>query len=309
MYNPVKPYKHDILTLIESTWDTPYVRVERGLYPIFKKKFSSWEVHHTDGIGTKGWYHWKKRTFANAVVDALAMNLNDLAMVGATPYAIQNHIVLPKDDHNAILSIVKKLAAECTKRNIAMTGGETSIHSDVIGMDLSITVSAFLKKRFKNQCKVGDVLIGLPSSGIHSNGITKVRELFGNSYKGAFTEPTTIYFDSVLEALHTHRIHGMMHITGGAFSKLKDILKDADAVIEKFPHVPRIFYDIYAKRVSNKTMYATFNCGVGFVLSVPKSEVVSILSHFKKSAVIGRVEEGTGMVRIVSAFDGGTVVL
>src|SRR3989344_797192 len=124
MYNPTKPYKYKILKLIESTWDTPYVKVEKGLYPVIKKKFSALEISHTDGIGTKGSYHWKKRTFKNAVLDALAMNLNDLAMVGAIPYAIQNHIVLPKDDHEAILAIVKRLLAECRQRNIAMTGGE-----------------------------------------------------------------------------------------------------------------------------------------------------------------------------------------
>src|SRR5262245_13478561 len=128
MYNPTKPYKHQILRLIESTWRTHHVHVERGLYPVIIKKFNLPEIHHTDGLGTKGAYHWKKRTFKNAVVDALAMNLNDLAMVGAIPYSVQNHIVLPKDDHQAILTIVRSLARECKKRNIAMTGGETSIH-------------------------------------------------------------------------------------------------------------------------------------------------------------------------------------
>ncbi|HEY4489031.1 MAG TPA: AIR synthase-related protein [Candidatus Paceibacterota bacterium] len=310
MYNPTKPYKHQILKLIESTWNTPYVKVERGLYPIFKKRFSSWEVQHTDGIGTKGLYHWQKRTFSNAVLDALAMNLNDLAMVGAVPYAIQNHIVLPKDDHDAILAIVKRLVAECRKRNIAMTGGETSIHSDSHGMDISITVSAFLKRRRKNQCRVGDVLIGLPSSGLHSNGITKVRELFGKQYRKEFTEPTKIYLDSVLSVLDTHKVNGMMHITGGAFTKLKDILGKADAVLSHDKrYAPKIFRDIYAKGVPNKVMYSTFNCGVGFILSVPQSEVKSILLKLKKGFVLGEVTKGNGTVHIISAFSDRKLVL
>lgn len=310
MYNPTKPYKHRILKLIESTWDTPYVHVERGLYPVFKKRFSGWEVQHTDGIGTKGLYHWQKRTFDNAVLDALAMNLNDLAMVGATPYAIQNHIVLPKDDHAAILAIVKRLVAECRKRDIAMTGGETSIHSDAKGMDISITVSAFLKKRRTNRCRVGDVLIGLRSSGLHSNGITKVRELFGRQDRGEFTEPTRIYLESVLSVLDTHTVNGMMHITGGAFTKLKDILDGADAVISRAPErMPEIFHDLYGKGVSNKAMYSTFNCGVGFVLSTPKSEAGSVLSKLKESLVLGEVVKGNGSVHIVSAFDGRKFVL
>ena len=286
------------------------MKVEPGLYPVFKKQFSFWEVQHTDGIGTKGFYHWKKRTFENAVIDALAMNLNDLAMVGAIPYAIQNHIVLPKDDHDAILAIVKKLVSECKKRKIAMTGGETSIHSDVHSMDISITVSAFLRKRLKKQCEVGDVLIGFPSSGLHSNGITKVREIFGKHYESAFIKPTRIYLDEVLKILGQHKVNGMMHITGGAFTKLKDILKNVDAIIlQPKESVPKIFHEIHVKGVSDKAMYSTFNCGIGFVLSVPKSEVRAILKRFKNSFIIGEVVRGNAAVHITSAFTGRKFVL
>ena len=305
MYNPTKPYKHHILKLIESTWDTSYVKIEKGLYPIIIKKFSALEVSHTDGIGTKGLYHFKKRSFKHAVIDALAMNLNDLAMVGAIPYAIQNHIVLPKDDHKAIVEIVRFLAQECKKRNIAMTGGETSIHSDIKGMDISITVSGFLPRKFNNQCKSGDVLLGLASSGIHSNGFTKVREVFGNEYRKEFIEPTRIYLDEILSILTTCKVHGMMHITGGAFTKLTDILGKNTAVISqpKILQPQKVFRDMFKKGLSNKTMYSTFNCGIGFILSVPKKDALKILSHFRNSAVIGKVIKGTGTVRIVSAFD------
>lgn len=311
MYNPTKPYKHQILKLIESTWDTPYVKVQKGLYPIIKKKFSALEIQHTDGIGTKGFYHWKKRTFKNAVLDALAMNLNDLAMVGAIPYAIQNHIVLPKDDHRAILDIVKALAVECKKRKIAMTGGETSIHSDVQGMDISITVSGLLKRNRKNQCKVGDILIGLRSSGLHSNGVTKVREVFGKEYRKEFTEPTKVYLEEILSLLDMCTVNGMMHITGGAFTKLKDILGKTDVMIT-YPQKlqpQKVFEDMYNKGLSNKTMYSTFNCGIGFVLSVPKIEVPKVLRKLGNGAVIGEVTRGENMVYIRSVFDGKIIKL
>ena len=139
-------------------------------HPLFQRGI----LHLTRRIIQKKRFN-KKRTFYNAVMDALAMNLNDLAMVGAIPYAVQNQIVLPLDDHEAILQIVRFLAIECKKRKIAMTGGETSIHSDTKGMDISITVSGLLSKKLKNQCKVGDILIGFPSNGLHSNGITKAK--------------------------------------------------------------------------------------------------------------------------------------
>ena len=309
MYNPTKPYKHEILKLIESTWRTPYVRVERGLYLIVTKKFQYPEVHHTDGIGTKGYYHWKKRSFRSAVLDALAMNFNDLAMVGAVPYTLQNHIILPKDDHGAILSIVTALANECRVRKIAMTGGETSIHSDVKSMDISMTVCGFVKKRRQNQCKVRDVLIGLKSSGLHSNGFTTVRKVLGNNHRPEFVVPTRIYSDEVLSVLEQHTVHGMMHITGGAFTKLKDILGKADAIIEqpKKLQPQSIFHKLYDKGLSNKVMYTTFNCGVGFILSVPKQEAPKILKKLRGSAVIGEIEQGKGEVHIKSAFNGKNV--
>ena len=306
MYNPTKPYKYRILLLIESTWSSPYVKVKKGLYPVFERKISFPEVQHTDGIGMKGFYHWRKKSFRNAVLDALAMNLNDLAMVGATPYALQNHIVLPKDDHKAILAIVRELAKECRKRKIVMTGGETSIHSDMPGIDISITVSGFVKNFPENQCRVGDILIGIKSNGLHSNGITRVRKIFVNQNREEFTAPTRIYLDEILSVMVRHKINGMMHITGGAFTKLKDILNKTDATINQ----PRklqpqnIFREIYDSGVSDEKMYSTFNCGVGFVLSVPRSEAGKILSEIPNSAVLGEVVRGVGKIKIFSSFSG-----
>src|SRR3990167_10458658 len=85
MYDPIKPYKKQILDAIKKTWKTPFVTVKSGVYPVITKKFDFPEVDHTDGIGTKGYYHWKAGTLKNAVIDALAMNLNDLAMARAVP--------------------------------------------------------------------------------------------------------------------------------------------------------------------------------------------------------------------------------
>lgn len=308
MYNPVKPFKKQTLRLIESTWKTPYVRVRRGLYPLVTKTFSYQEVDHTDGIGTKGFYHWKAGTFREAVLDALAMNLNDLAMVGAVPYKMSNHITVPAED-GRVYTILQAMARECRKRKIAMVGGETSFHDNAEGLDISMTVSGFVKKPRENQALVGDVLIGLPSSGVHSNGTTKLRKLFGKTLRKEFTVPTRIYLDEVLAVLAKHRVNGMMHITGGAFTKLKDILHRADAVIVPPPRVPAIFHEIYAKSVPNKTMYSTFNCGVGFILSVPKKEAAAVRKILKGSFVAGEIVKGSGRVHITSAFDGRKFVL
>ena len=92
MYDPEKPYKKQILELIQKTWDTPYVSIKNN---VIKKKISYPDIDHTDGIGTKGIFHWQKQTFNNAVLDVMAMNLNDLALMRARPYKLSNHITVP----------------------------------------------------------------------------------------------------------------------------------------------------------------------------------------------------------------------
>lgn len=304
MYNPTKPYKSQILAEIKKTWRTPYVNIRVDVYPIVKNKFSLPEIDHTDGIGTKGIYHWQKRTFKNAVLDALAMNLNDLALVRAVPYKLSNHIFVPKDDIGAILAIVKALSQECQKRKIAITGGETSVQNNMAGMDISLSVSGFIKNLKPNQFKVGDALLGIKSSGLHSNGFTKVREIFGSVYKPDFVKPTAIYLDTVLALNKKFDIHGMMHITGGAFTKLKSLLRGADARINgahKLKPQP-IFKELYQRAVSDEEMYQTFNCGIGFVFSTSEKEAKIIVSRSPNIDIIGKVTRGNGKVIIDSMF-------
>ena len=157
MYDSTKPYKEKVLELIKQTWETPYVSVKNGL---LRRKFSCPdEVHHSDGIGTKGIYHWMKRSFGNAVVDAMAMNLNDLAMIGARAYAVVDHLLVPEDDGDAIIEIMKEMTDECNRRDIAITGGETAIHDNMQGLEISMTMLGFVQKPKPNRFNLGDILI------------------------------------------------------------------------------------------------------------------------------------------------------
>ncbi len=304
MYDPTKPYKKQILELVKQTWETPYVSAKDG---IVEKKFSYPECHHIDGIGTKGIFHWEQRSFRNAVLDALAMNLNDLAFMRATPYAMIDHLFLPEDDKNAILDIVKYLTKECRKRDIAITGGETAIHNNMEGLELSITMLGFVKKPKPNQFKEGNILIGIESNGLHSNGFTKIRKLFGREYRSDFILPTHIYSNTIPALDKKFDIHGMMHITGGAFTKLKDLLDDdANATIrnDHTLNPQKIFWELYKKGVSDEEMYKTFNCGIGFVLGANKKDVGGILKQIKgfKADIIGAIIQGDGKVMIQSQF-------
>jgi|SRR3989344_6929299 len=310
MYNPVKPYGSRIYEIIKKTWHTPYVTISDGPYPIIKKKFSWPEVDHTDSIGTKGIYHWQKSTWRNAVLDALAMNLNDLALVRAVPYKLQNHIILPVED-GRILKIIKALSSECQKRKIAITGGENSFHDNLPGMDISMTVSGFVKKNKPNQFQVGDALVGFKSNGLHSNGFTLVRKVFGGEFRSDFVKPTRIYLETILSLDRVYDIHGLMHITGGAFTKLKKLLKGGDAVINS-KHALRphsIFQEIFNRGVGEWEMYQTFNCGIGFVISVPKSQASNIISKIKNTGIIGEVVKGNGHVQIESMFSKKSILL
>lgn len=318
MYNPTKPYKRRVLSLIKQTWHTPYVLVDKW---VVRKKFSYPEYHHTDGIGTKGIYYWQARSFKNAVLDALAMNLNDLAMVGTIPYALIDHIMLPKDDSTAILEIVKHLVRECEKRKIAITGGETAIHNNMEGLEISTTMLGFVKKPRTNRFETGDLLIGIASNGLHSNGFTKVREVFGNKKSADLVRPTTIYLDCILGLMVKYDIHGMQHITGGAFTKLKDLLGGKDIIIHRNHKLKpqKVFQELYSKGIADREMYQTFNCGIGFILSVPSKDANKILLQINKfvsseinkfafgnineefkADIIGEVKKGIGKVKIES---------
>ena len=125
------------------------------------------------------------------------------------------------------------LTEECKKRGIAITGGETSIHNNIDGLDISVTVSGFIKNYKPNRFEIGDILIGIRSNGLHSNDFTKLREVFGRGYKPEFVEPTSIYSDTILTLDEQSDIHGMMHITGGAYTKLKSLLNDADVKLRR----------------------------------------------------------------------------
>lgn len=315
MYNPTKPYIANIKNKIRTTWETKYVSVREG--PLVTRKFSCpIESSSIDGIGTKGVYHWAKRSFRYAVADALAMNINDLLLNRAVAYKLQDNITLPEEDTSAIGEIIDNLSRECKGRHIAITDGETAIENTMKGCALTIAMAGFIKHPIPNQFQIGDALIGLTSSGLHANGFTKIRDLFGEKIiRPEFIEPTMIYSDILFYLMQKFFIHGMVHITGGAYTKIKQFLpENADICIRRNhglrPH--EIFRDIYQKKVSDEDMYKTFNCGIGFIFSVDAKNAKNVLSYLDMltdAADIGEVTAGTGMVKIESAFSKKEITL
>lgn len=310
MYDPTKPYNKQIIKLIKQTWKTPYLSVKNGLV---KRKFNYPEYHHSDGIGSKGVYHWQQKTLENAVLDGMAMNLNDMILERAIPYAIIDHLFIPEDNNEYIIRIMKKLTDECKKRDIAITGGETAIHNTSNEIELSITMLGFIKNPKPNKFQIGDSLIGIQSSGIHSNGFTKVREVFKDKYLPEFTKPTLIYSDLLLKLNEEYDINGMMHITGGAYTKLKKLLENADAKITKHSLKPQSIFRRLSKKVSDVEMYKTFNCGIGFILSTSPKQAKSFISKINNSGfssdIIGKIIPGNNKIKIKSMFSNRNIEL
>lgn len=299
-YDTTKPYKPQIKDLIRKTWDScPYIKVLDAdtEYPVFQLEHRDFPymIDHSDGVGTKGMLHWYNRTFKAAVMDALAMNINDLATVRAIPFKLQNHLILPEDDHPVILETIEALCKQCINRRIAVTGGETSIQDNVQGMDLSITMSGLIKEYKPNKCVPGDTLIGLPSAGLHANGYTMVRSLLSkekwtsDQWKAQLTQPTRIYdLKKVWD-----NVNGIIHIAGGGFTRLKQYLVGCEAEVRLMFSIPNIFHEIHRYGVSVADMYKTYNCGVGMVLSVAKEHVFDVLTK-TSGLVIGTVKEADG---------------
>ena len=310
MYDTTKPYKDRVKEIIRSTWEPcPRIAVLNcdSEYPLFRSDHNEhfFEIDHTDGIGSKGMLHWYNDTFLYAVQDALAMNINDLTTARAIPFKLQNHLTIPEDDHNAVTAILAYMASECIERGIAMTGGEISIQDNLQGMELSVTMTGCTDKYHKNVLAPDDTLIGLPSSGLHANGFTKVRQLFAKHeweaepLASVLTTPTRIY-----DLQHCwSKINGIVHIAGGGFTRLKQYLKEAQANIWCDVSIPNIFTDLWRLGVTPDEMYRTFNCGVGMVLSVSPENTKEILDK-TGGFIMGRVysagKEEVGKVLVES---------
>ena len=279
-------------------------------------------VSSSDGVGTK----LKIAVLANkhdtVGIDAVAMNVNDILCVGAQPLFFLDYIASGKLEPHVLVEVIKGINNGCIQAGCALIGGETA---EMPGMyregdyDLAgFCVGALEKDAIIDGSRIeaGDVVIGLASSGIHSNGYSLVRRVLSqNELKRMSDEllkPTRIYVKPVLSLLQAASrkpqvIKGIAHITGGAFyDKIARILPDnVNVRIDKSSWVvPKIFRLIQNKgNIEDKEMYHTFNMGVGMVLIVEPGAVKTVivkLAEFKlRSFVIGKVIKGKKEVEII----------
>ena len=285
-------------------------------------------VSGTDGVGTKLMVAFDCDKHDTIGIDAVAMCVNDVLVQGAMPIFFLDYLAVGKNTPTKIEQLVKGVADGCVLSECALIGGETAEmpdmydpnHYDIAGF----CVGAVEKSKLLNGQNIasGQVLIGLPSSGCHSNGYSLVRKVllkdakldlhqfypeFGKTLGEELLTPTKIYVKAIKHLLNKEiDIKGMSHITGGGFyENLPRMLKDGLGVeinVNSFPR-PEIFNLIMKTgNISEKEMYNVFNMGLGFVMAVDAKDVEVVLNELasvnEPAYVVGKVTD-SGEVELI----------
>ena len=285
-----------------------------------------------DGVGTKVHLAIEMNKHDTVGIDLVAMNVNDLIVQGAEPLLFLDYIAVNKVNQEVLFDIVKGISEGCKQAGCALIGGETAEMNDLYKpneYDLAgFSVGVVELKKATNPLRVepGDIIIGLESSGVHSNGYSLVRKIIKHAklklnkvYPELETdrtlgevllEPTRIYADSIVKLLRAYKvkkiISGMAHITGGGMegNLNRAIHNQVDAVInEKAWTVPPIF-DLLQERgdIEESEMRVVFNMGIGYCLIVRPTFADAVVRRLTKSGekahIIGKITKGTGKVKV-----------
>jgi len=268
----------------------------------------------TDGVGTKILIAEEAQKYDTVGIDCVAMNVNDLLAMGILPKAFVDYLAVSKLDINQITEIIEGVYKGCEIAGIPLLGGElatipemlkdTDRAFDIAGTALGIVHLNRLIDGSKIQ--VGDVVLGITSSGLHSNGYTLARKVLLKQYdldtvipggvklKDELLKPTRIYVRAVETLLDNFNVHGLAHITGGGFKKLFR-LTDYGFNLRHFPPPPTIFDEIQKLgNISYQEMFSTFNMGIGFVAVIPKEEEERALYQLNKyfeTHILGEIVE------------------
>ena len=325
---------------LKSTHGPRVIGLENGFAGLFRldydEKLFKRNFRHpvlvacTDGVGTKILIAQQAGRFGTLGIDLVAMSVNDMIVQGAEPLFFLDYLAIHKLEPADIAEMVESVAAGCRMADCALIGGETAEMPDIYGKgeyDMAgFAVGVVERDRIITGKTVqrGDVVLGLASSGIHSNGYTLVRhicfkkeklnindtfkELGGAALGDVLLEPTRIYVRSIVSLLNSYKrkkvVHAMAHITGGGLvGNIPRVLPaDCDAVLKSSTWPVHPVFNFLQQRgpVENAEMFRVFNMGIGFVLVVAKDFADAIQEKLTRSGEtvyrIGHIAPGTGKV-------------
>ncbi|MBN1861761.1 MAG: phosphoribosylformylglycinamidine cyclo-ligase [Candidatus Thermoplasmatota archaeon] len=276
----------------------------------------------TDGVGTKVRIAEALKKYDTIGIDCIAMNVNDALCVGAEPLAFVDYLAMEDPNPKITREIGKGLEKGAKLSNISIVGGETADLPELInGFDLAGTCLAYVKKNriiMGDMIKPGDSIIGLSSSGIHSNGYTLARRVVEEaefSYTDEFPDgwypgktigeimltPTNIYVKEILELFKKVNVHGLAHITGSGLWNIPRLKKNVKYVLDD-PLEPQPIFQFLQEygNIDFYEMYQIFNMGMGFTVIVAAEETeqtIKILQQYSDATVkrIGTVKKGAGV--------------
>lgn len=274
-------------------------------------------VSSTDGVGTKLKIAFLANKHDTVGIDMVAMNVNDILTTGAEPLFFLDYIATGKIDKKVLRSVISGIAKGCQESGCALIGGETaempSFYKEGEYDLAGFCVGAVERRDIidTSSMRTGDIIVGLESNGLHSNGYSLVRKVFSEAELKMLSEellrPTRIYVKPILELKKKIKIKGIAHITGGAFEeKIPRIIpKDKKfKIIRGNWQIPLIFMQIQRKgRISEAEMFRTFNMGIGMIIVISPQDYGEVKKFFRarrvNSWVIGSVEKGNGGIEIV----------
>ena len=273
----------------------------------------------TDGVGTKIEIANTLKKFDTIGIDLVAMSVNDLIVQGAKPIIFLDYISINKIDLNKLKSILKGIIKGCKIANCELVGGETAEMPgtyekgkfDIAGF--AVGVVSQNKILNKKKIKKNDLILAIPSSGVHSNGYSLIRHLLkikkiniikNNFLRRELIKPTKIYVNEVLNLIEQNLLNGCANITGGGLAdNISRIIPNklcADINLSRVKTL-KIFKWLKKNNVSDKEMLKTFNCGIGFCLIVKPKNLQKIEKFFSKEFkpyVIGKIVKGSNKVRL-----------
>ncbi len=280
----------------------------------------------TDGVGTKLELARVLNIHDTIGIDLVAMCVNDLLVNGAEPMYFLDYIACGKLDVEKMNSIVSGIVKGCKSCGMALVGGETAEHPGIMKEDeydlAGFAVGAVEKSEIIDGKNItdGDIIIGLESSGPHSNGFSLLRKLYlkngrelpnDNSQidfiKNYLFKPTRIYVESILKLLRKVEVKGMVHITGGGFTEnIPRVLNknfNANIILENIPD-NYIFSKISKDhKISLNEMYSTFNMGIGYIVITSKDKANSVIEdlnlNHETATIIGEIKSGNGVVNLI----------